>query len=263
MSVVNEVKKGTFAIGVIHVPPFETSLKKNRWPMEKIIDYCIDSACKMQNAGFSSIMIQNVGDEPTYLTAPPETVANMAAVGRVLKGYVKIPLGICLLDHDGKAPIAVAKAIGADYVRIKTYVGTMSKMTGTLNGIYHEAVKYRRDIHAEDIDIFSDIFDREGYPVGATNLGEMCHFAEYCCMSDGLIITGRSNEQTLSMVEIAKNNSSLPVMIGGGVNEKNIAKLKGIADGFIIGNCLKVDPSDDFSEISEQNCRALIEAMNR
>lgn len=263
MSVINEITKGQFTIGVIHVPPFETSLKKNRWPIEKIIDYCKDSAIKMQNSGFRSIMIQNVGDEPTYLTAPPETIANMSAVGRALKEYISVPLGVCLLDHDGKAPIAVAKAIGADYVRIKTYVGTMSKMTGTLNGIYHEAVKYRRDIRAEDIDIYSDIFDKEGYPVGATDLGEMCHFAEYCCMSDGLIITGRSKEQTCKMVEEAKNNSSLPLIIGGGVNEKNISELKNIAHAFIIGNCLKTDPSDDYSDISEENCRALIEELNR
>jgi len=261
MSILDKVRKGSFMIGVIHIPPFETSLKKNRWKTNDIITYAVDAARKMELAGFSSVMVQNVGDEPTSLEAPKETVANMAIIGKAVKDAINIPLGICLLDHDGKAPIAVAKAAGADYVRIKTYVGIMAKMTGLLSGCYYDAVKYRRDIRAEEIDIFADIFDREGYPVGDTNLAEMSHFAEYCCMADGLIITGRSIIETQDMLNTVRQNVSIPLLVGGGVNSGNIKEFDQICNGFIIGNCLKTNPSDDFSDISEANCNGLVNSL--
>ncbi len=263
MSILDVVKKGSYTIGVIHIPPFETSLKKDRWKTDHIIEYAVDSARKMESAGFSSVMIQNVGDEPTGLAAPKETIANMAIVGKAVKDSIKVPLGICLLDHDGAAPIAVAKACGADYVRIKTYVGVMAKMTGLLTGVYYDAVQYRRNIRAEEIDIFADIFDREGYPVGAADLAEMSHFAEYCCMADGLIITGRSKQETKDMLTIVKQNVSVPVLIGGGVNSGNIKELDSECNGFIIGNCLKTDPSDDFSEVSAEYCKEIIKACSK
>lgn len=262
MSVLNSLRAGNFTIGVIHVPPFATSLKPNRWELDDIISYCVSCATSIEKSGFSSVMIQNVGDEPTHLKAPPEAIAYMSIVGKAVKNAVTIPLGVCMLDHDGKAPIALAKAVGADYVRIKTYVGTMTKMTGTLNGIYYDAVRYRRDIRADEVDIFADIFDKEGYPLGNTNLAEMSHFAEYCCLADGLIITGRSLAQTQEMLAVVKENVSIPILIGGGVNAGNIGQLQHLADGFVIGNCLKVDASDDFSDISYQNCEQLIGAMN-
>lgn len=261
MSVLNSLKQGAFTIGVIHVPPFATSLKPNRWELDDILAYCIDSAVKIEKAGFSSLMVQNVGDEPTHLAAPPEAIAYMGIVGKAVKNAVHIPMGVCMLDHDGKAPIAVAKAAGADYVRIKTYVGTMTKMTGTLNGIYYDAVRYRRDIRADEVDIFADIFDKEGYPLGNSNLAEMSHFAEYCCLADGLIVTGRSVEQTKEMLAVVRANVSIPTLIGGGVNAGNIRELKALADGFIIGNCLKVNAADDFSQLSFPNCEQLISAM--
>jgi membrane complex biogenesis BtpA family protein len=263
VSILNELSHGRFAIAVIHVPPFPTSLKRDRWAFEKTVDYCVSSAKKLQAAGFNSVMIQNVGDEPTYLKAEPDTVAYMSIVGREVKKAVDLPMGICLLNHEGKAPLAIAKACGADYVRIKTYVGTMVKMTGLLNGCYYEAVKYRKEIDAEDIDIFADIFDREGYPLGNANLEEMAHFAVYSCMADGLILTGRSADETLNMVGKVRENETVPVLIGGGTSEGNISDLRDAADGYIVGNCLKVDPAYDFSDISAPKCAAFMEQVRR
>jgi membrane complex biogenesis BtpA family protein len=261
VSILGQLSEGKFSIGVIHVPPFPTSLRKNRWDFEDNIKYCVESAKVIQQAGFSSLMIQNVGDEPVHLQASQETIAYMSIIGREVKKAIDIPMGICLLDHDGKAPIAIAKACGADYVRIKTYVGTMVKMTGTLNGCYYEAARYRRDIRAENIDIFADIFDREGYPIGATNLEEMAHFAVYSCMADGLIITGRSTAQTIEMVNSVKKEN-VSILIGGGVSVQNIGQLSRISNGYIIGTCLKTDPADDFSSISGDKCKEFIDALS-
>lgn len=263
MSIINRLSEGRYAIAVIHVPPFPTSFKKDRWDFEKTINYCLDYSKVIQEAGFDALMIQNVGDEPTFLAAEPETISYMSIVGREVKKNIKIPMGICLLNHDGKAPIAIAKACNADFVRLKVYVGTMVKMTGMLGGIYYDAVKYRRDIRAEDIDILADIFDREGYPIGDTNLEEMAHFAVYSCMADGIILTGRSVNETRQMADSVKKNEKVPILIGGGTSQNNIEELRDVSHGYIVGNCIKEDPDYDFSDISREKCMEFIKSLRK
>ena len=34
MSVLTQLQKGGFSIGVLHLPPFPTSLRRDRWPLE-------------------------------------------------------------------------------------------------------------------------------------------------------------------------------------------------------------------------------------
>ncbi|SCJ90495.1 Putative sgc region protein SgcQ [Anaerotruncus sp. 2789STDY5834896] len=258
MSVLTQLQKGGFSIGVLHLPPFPTSLRRDRWPLERVIDYAVEGARRMQLAGISSVLLQNVGDEPTHLQAPPQTVAYMSIVGREVKKVLDIPLGITLLDHDGAAPIAVAKAVGADYVRIKTYVGAMVKMTGLLQGCYYEAIRSRRELGAEQVDILADIFDREGTPLGARDFGEMATFAVKSCMADGLILTGKSTAETSQILqEVRHCHLGVPLLIGGGVNGQNAAEMRQLAQGFIMGGCLKEDPDDDFSPIAADSCRQL------
>jgi predicted TIM-barrel enzyme len=80
-------------------------------------------------------------------------------------------------------------------------------------------------------------------------------------MADGLILTGRSADETVSMVERVKKNETVPVLIGGGTSVNNISGLRDLADGYIVGNCLKEDPGYDFSEISAPKCVAFIEQV--
>lgn len=260
MGTLDLLRKGRCTIGVIHIPPFPTSFRQPKGSFEALLDYCERCAKRLEVAGFDALLLQNVGDEPTHLAAPPETVAYMTLVGNRVKQAVSIPIGISLLNHDGKAPLAVAKAVGADFVRLKTYVGVMVKMTGLLSGCYYEAVKYRREIRAENIALFADIFDREGQPLGATNLVEMAHFAEYSCMADALILTGRNKEETLTMLQDVAEKVTLPLIVGGGVNIESAEKLKTIGNGFIIGAAVK-EQDDDFSEISMEKSNQLVTAF--
>ncbi|GBU11370.1 hypothetical protein AwErysi_09860 [Erysipelotrichaceae bacterium] len=260
MSTLELLHKGQCAIGVIHIPPFPTSFRKPSGSFEQLLDYCERCAKRLESAGFDALLLQNVGDEPTHLAAPPETVAYMTLVGNKVRQAVSIPIGISLLNHDGKSPLAIAKAVGADFVRLKTYVGVMVKMTGLLSGCYYEAIKYRREIQAENIALFADIFDREGQPLGAIDLVEMAHFAEYSCMADALILTGRSKEETCQMLHDVAKKVSIPLIVGGGVSNESIGKLKVISKGFIVGAAVK-EQEDDFSEISLEKATHLVASI--
>jgi membrane complex biogenesis BtpA family protein len=260
MSTLDLLSTGRCAIGVIHVPPFPTSFRKPKGSFEELLDYCERCATRLEQAGFDALILQNVGDEPTHLAAPPETIAYMTLVGNRVRRAVSIPIGISLLNHDGKAPLAVAKAVGADFVRLKTYVGVMVKMTGLLTGCYYEAVKYRREIQAENIALFADIFDREGQPLGAVDLADMAHFAEYSCMADALILTGHNREETYQMLQDVAERVTLPLLVGGGVNTESVGKFNSLCQGFIIGAAVK-EQNDDFSEISLEKSTKLIDSI--
>ncbi|MCB5942559.1 BtpA/SgcQ family protein [bacterium 210820-DFI.6.52] len=260
MSILNQLREGCFTIGVLHVPPFPTSVLGGERSLEEIVEHCVKNARVLEESGFSSVLLQNVGDEPVGRTASPDTVANMAVLAREVKKALSIPLGVTLLDHDGKAPLAIAKAAGADYVRIKVFCGLMVKMTGMLEGLYYDAVRYRREIGAGEVDILADVFDREGYPLGDTDLGEMARFAVQSCKADGLILTGKDQRGTEEMLETAGRATGVPLLIGGGVDAQNAGQLKGRAQGFIIGSCLKT-PGGPYADLSPRACREVAEAF--
>ena len=51
-----------------------------------------------------------------------------------------------------------------------------------------------------------------------------------------------------------------PLLIGGGVDAQNAGQLKGRAQGFIIGSCLKT-PGGPYADLSPRACREVAEAF--
>ena len=57
---------------------------------------------------------------------------------------------------------AVASAAGADFVRIKVYVGAMMTPFGMESGQAFAAIRARNACDARDVAIFADVHDRTG-----------------------------------------------------------------------------------------------------
>ena len=97
------------------------------------------------DAGVRAWMVQDTRDTPLGSAIAPETIALMTLVGAALrKKFPTVPLGLCLMGHGARAPIAIAHAIDAQFVRLKVYVGAMMKMEGLLSGCAHEAQATRK-----------------------------------------------------------------------------------------------------------------------
>ena len=73
----------------------------------------------------------------------------MAALGRAFrKEFPEIQLGIIVQAHDAVAPLAIADAADAHFVRLKIFVGAAVNAEGMRNALSVAATRYRSDYRA-------------------------------------------------------------------------------------------------------------------
>lgn len=224
---------------VIGVKPLPGTLYGRDVEMKDVLASVRKEAGTLYDAGVRSIMIQNVNDLPAYDRVGIDTVAMMTAVACELKRSVgdDCLTGISILRNDTPACMAVAKAAELDYVRAKVYVGTMVRTVVEPGGADDTlAMKAKLNCRAE---IWADVHDRMGVPLGNVPLKEACNHA-LKAKADKLILTGKNFDETIKMVsEIKEAQPKASILIGGGVNAGNVEKALRYADGIIIASSLK------------------------
>jgi predicted TIM-barrel enzyme len=90
--------------------------------------------------------------------------------------------------------------------------------------------------------VFVDIHDRTGIPLAGMTLEETVHEALWFGKAEGLVITGRSEEETLEWLKRVKRAApDVPLLAGGGATTKNMSKILEFADGVIVATAAKVD----------------------
>jgi membrane complex biogenesis BtpA family protein len=229
------------AVAALHLPPTRSAASPNGWPLTEIVAYALKNASIALEGGVDALYMQDLGDRPVAPEVQPHTIARMTAVGRALRQlYPDAPLGVCLMSHGAKGPLAVAEAMDGDFVRLKVYVGAMVKAEGILQGCAHEAVAYRATVRGEHIAILADIYDRTGVALAPTALGEAARQAVTFGRADGLVLTGRRFDESMAMVaQVREANLSVPLLIGGGVSQETVAEALRVADGVVVSTALK------------------------
>jgi len=246
---------------VIGVKPLPGTLYGRDADMKDILGSIEREAKQLYDAGVRSIMIQNVNDLPAYDRARIETIAFMTACACTLKASVgeDCLTGISILRNDTPACIAVAKAAGLDWVRAKVYVGSMIR-TIVEEGGCDDTLDMKARLNS-DAEIWADVHDRMGVPLGNPSLLDACNLA-IKARADKLIITGKSFNETVEMVTSVKAKfPKTKVIVGGGANSENIAKLLEIADGVVVATTLKKDGNIN-NELDPQRLKAFMDAFN-
>ncbi|MCC8179808.1 MAG: phosphoric monoester hydrolase, partial [Planctomycetes bacterium] len=143
--------KKPIIIGALHLPRYGRCNPKTT--MAYLEDYVVQNCRVFVENGLETLYIQD--ENPAPGKATEETIAVVSALGRLLKReFPKLRLGVIVEAHDGVAPIAIAHACGADFVRIKVFAGAMVKAAGIQNACGIEAVQYRTMINS-DVTIFA------------------------------------------------------------------------------------------------------------
>ena len=230
-------QRGHAIIAALHLPDLSVARQTS---MAYLEDYVLANAGVFVDAGFPSLILQ---DQTRQVgPATPATVALMAALGRLLrKEFPAIDLGIIIQAHDAVAPIAIANACGASFVRLKVFVGAAMTMEGAKTGLAVEARTYRHDLRRDDIAILADVFDRTSVPMIDVPPEEAAQ-AAVKLGADGLILTGASFADSLDRVSKAKAAGvTRPVFVGGSVTESNVQETLACADGAIVSTALMCD----------------------
>ena len=194
----------------------------------------------LADSGVDALMVQNLGDVPTAMQATKEQIAWMTRVTAEVRRMYDKPVGLNMLENDAEAMFAVASAADADFVRIKIFVGAMLTPFGIEEAQAFAAIRARTRWNAENVAILADVHDRTGRSLVENNFEDDLDYAVRLGTADGLVLTGKTYEQTHELIAIARRRvGNVPILVGGGVTAKNVAEINAVADGVIVSSSLK------------------------
>jgi membrane complex biogenesis BtpA family protein len=201
-------------------------------------------AAMLRDAGVDAIMIENMHDRP-YLrgTVGPEIVSSMTVLAKEVKEVAgDLPCGVQILAAANQEALAVAHAADFDFVRVEGFVFAHVADEGIIEGCAGDLLRYRKQIGAEHISIFTDIKKKHSSHAITSDIdiAECAKAAEFF-LSDGIILTGThtGGEANPAEIKAARNATGLPILIGSGVTAHNIATYSADSDAVIVGSDLK------------------------
>lgn len=228
--------------GMLHVPPLPGSPRSTQ-TLEALQEFVLQDARSLQAGGVDGFFIENYGDLPFFPdSVPPITIASLSVIARAVRRETSLEIGINVLRNDGKSALAIAQAVGAQWVRVNVLTGARLTDQGIIEGKAHELLRYRKKIGATSVQILADISVKCSSALSDRTLEAEVEETVTRSGADGLIVTGASTGKAVDSEELTKIKDTakqFPVWIGSGVTEENISKLLPFADGFIVGTSLK------------------------
>ncbi len=223
-------------VGVVQLP--ELGVGHKPLSMSWLEDYVLQNLAVFVRGGVPAVLLQ---DETLNASqARPENIAVMATLTRLARvEFPDLHLGTIVQAHDPLAPLAIAFAGGASFVRIKVFVGAMLKAEGIQQGCAIAARDYRSLLGCDDIQILADVHDRTGYPVISEPIEVAADWAARSG-ADGLILTGFTYQESLGYLSTVRNAGiQKPLFLGGGADVSNVAEVLRYADGVIVSTSLR------------------------
>ncbi len=227
-------------IGMVHLLPLPGTPAFND-DLDKVRQQAIDDALTIEKSGFTAIMIENMGDVPYKVNMELEQITAMAVIAGAIRSATSVPLGIDCAFSDYRAALAIAKAVGAAFVRIPVFVDTVIFADGIVYPCARDALAYRKKIDVEDIQILADIQVKHTYMVnGRITLEDSAKMAE-ANGADAIVVTGTLTGVAASNDDLMRIKAlvNIPVYVGSGVNQENIHEQLSIVDGLIVGSSIK------------------------
>ncbi len=230
------------AIAMAHIPALPGTPRYNEdGGVAYIVDTVQKDVATLVNGGVDAIMFCNEDDRPYVFQAGIEQIATMTRV--VCECAPKdLPFGVDFL-WDPKAAIAIAHASEGTFVR-EVFTGLYESDMGIWSPDAGEALRFRRQIGAQDIRLFYNVVPEFAISIGTRDLAQRAYSAVVSSLADAILISGpmAGAEPDLSHVEIIKNGvGDIPVMLNTGAKPNNIEGFLQVADGVIVGSSLKVD----------------------
>lgn len=211
-------------------------------------------------------MIENMHDRP-YLNrmVGPEIIASMTVVASALRNTIELPLGIQILAGANQEALAVAHASGLNFIRAEAFVFGHLADEGLMNSDAGKLLRYRKQIGAESISIFTDIKKKHSshFITNDISIEETAKAAQYF-LSDGVIVTGNSTGEEASVKDVVdvKKSVHIPVIIGSGIDTNNIQVYWESADAFIIGSSFKKDGNWE-NEVDRNRVHVFVKKINK
>ena len=232
-------------IGMIHLPPLPGSPRYGGI-VRPARESALRDAAALAEGGVDGLMIENFGDVPFYPgRVPAYAVAHMTAIAADVRArFASLPLGINVLRNDGLSALAVAHAIGAEFIRVNVLCGARVADQGLLQGIAHDLLRERTLLAAHDVKVLADVDVKHSAPLAPRELADEVDDTVERGLADGVIVSGAGTGKTTApeKVQAVKSHAGdTPVFVGSGITADTVARYAPFADGFIVGTAFKRD----------------------
>ena len=251
-------------IGMIHCPPFPGAPRYRGQTMEEIYDACLRDAEALIEGGMHGLVIENHGDVPFSKPEDigPETTGFLAVAADRIRRRFDVPMGVNVLANAPIPALAVARAAGADFIRVNQWANAYVANEGFMEGRAAEAMRYRGMLRGEGIRIFADSHVKHGsHAITADrSVAELTRDLAFFD-ADGVIATGQRTGDSASLEEIEEvaGATSLPVLVGSGVTAENVVPILGVAQAVIVASSLK-EGGVWWNPVEPARVRAFVEA---
>lgn len=211
--------------------------------MEHIRDWVMRDADALVDGGVDGLMIENFGDVPFYPgRVPAQTVAAMVRLAVAVRERHAMPLGINVLRNDGQSALAIAAAVGAQFIRVNILTGARLADQGIIQGQAHEILRERAMLGAKEIKILADVDVKHSAALAQVALENEVEDTLLRGLADGLIVSGTGTGKATDPAQLERVKAvagNAPVFVGSGADEQTIKHYLPFADGFIIGSAFK------------------------
>jgi len=250
-------------IAMVHFPALPGTPRYDpSLTIDKMIEQMGQDLIFLLDGGVDAVMFCNEDDRPYSLNADFEAIAVMTRVITELRPTDR-PFGVDFL-WDPKAPIAIAKATGAAFIR-EVVTGVYESDMGVWAPDAAALYRYRRQIDAENVRIFANITPEFASPLGSRSVAQRAKSAVVSSLVDAILIAGpmAGAEPDYATVLEAKEavGDEVPVLLNTGARPDNVAQYLEVADGVIVGSCLKKD-GYTWNPVELARVKAFMDAVN-
>ena len=194
-------------------------------------------------AGVDTMVLENCHDLP-YIKPPlPRAAVDlMKALAREIRRRFSGPIGIQMLEAANETALDIAHHADLDFLRVEGYVFAHVGGAGIIEGCAGKLLRKRKELGCEQIKIFGDVKKKHCSHAltGDLDILDEIKQAEFFRV-DGIIVTGARTTEPPEIAELrrVKKAAHVPVIIGSGMDPKNIKRYYPLADGFIVGSTFR------------------------
>ena len=187
-------------------------------------------------AGVDGVQVENMWDIP-YLRSENigyETAAALAVGIHAVRNKVSIPVGAECHMNGADCAMACAVAAGASWIHVFEWCNAFVSQSGFINAMGANVSRMRSRLKADQILALCDVNVKHGshYIIHDRSVAEQAMDIE-SQDGDAVIVTGFDTGTPPSVENISKckKSTSLPILIGSGLNSSNVNELLTAAAG--------------------------------
>ena len=244
---------------MIHLPPLPDSPRYRGEQIQYYIEYAVNEAKKLVNAGFDGFIVENYNDYPfPIIEKSPRKLSYISRIMSVLKQkFPNMLIGLNILRNSCVEALDIACSHDTDFIRVNAYLEPVIAPEGFLQPVAH-TVAMLKSMYNCKTKIFADVNVKHGVHLLPLDMA----LYNTCTrgLVDGVIISGEATGLFTppSNVYLAKKIcKDKLVIVGSGVNEDNIGLYIGLADAVIVGTSIKINNITS-NPIDEEKARRLV-----